>query len=97
MPVVFGSVNASYVPREAAGTVLSAIEKSRTDSSDTWIFAGAVAAGLRRVDQPPGASAGSSRSTIRLSFESVESPSEYGSVTVAVTIFWAAGCQAATR
>jgi hypothetical protein len=56
-----------------------------------------VAAGLRRVDQPPGASAGSARSTIRLSFESVESPMEYGSVTVAVTTFRAAGCQAATR
>src|SRR5689334_20110465 len=97
MPVVAGSVNASYVPRAAAGTEPSAIEKSRTDSSETWIFAGAVAAGLRSAAQPPGASAGSARSTIRLSFESVDRPSEYGSVTVAVTIFWAAGCQAATR
>lgn len=96
IPAVFGSVKARNVPRRSAGTVSSAMEKSRTDSSEICAFAGGTGAGLRSVRQPAGASFASFRSTSRLCVESAARATEYGSVTDAVTIFCAAGCHART-
>lgn len=97
MPAVAGSVKARKVPRRCGGTVSSAMEKSRTDSSEICTLAEGTAAGLRSRAQPAGASFGSVRSTIWLCVESAASATEYGSVTEAVTICCVAGCHACTR
>ena len=78
------------MPRSAAGTLVSAMEKSRTDSSWIWIRAGGTGAGF-------GQSGGRPRSTIWLCVESAASETEYGSVTDAVTTRRTAGCQTVTR
>ena len=72
------------------------MEKSRTDTSWIWVRVAGTGAGLRSRAQPAGARAGSDRSTIRLWVESAASATAYGSVTDAVTIRPAAGCQAST-
>src|SRR4051794_22715547 len=96
MPADERSVNAVYLPRSVAGTVVSATEKSRMCSS--WISARLIGAagGLARDVQPLGASFGSARSTRRLCRESAVSATEYGSVTLLTTSFRTLGAQTVT-
>ncbi|CAM5661413.1 hypothetical protein SGRIM128S_00728 [Streptomyces griseomycini] len=96
LPAEFFSVKAVYVPRSAAGTVESPTEWSRTCSS--WICASlsGTAGGLSSPDHPAGARDLSFRSTTRLRAESAVSATEYGSVTLLVTVLRTVGAHTVT-
>ena len=90
MPFASLSVKARYLPRWAAGTVASDAEKSRMCSSYRAMSVGASSFGMRWSSQPAGFSCGLSRFAMKLRALFAERLSEYGSVTVFVTILLSA-------